>query len=193
MSTPATGTRLDSAALTGECCTWQIDPAHTLIEFSVKHMMFTTVKGRFTSVRGTIVADETDPSRSSVEAEIDAASVDTANARRDGHLRGPDFLDVEHYPTITFKSTRVEQTGPEQGRVYGNLTIRGTTREVVLDTSFNGRGKNPWGQEVAGFTAEATINRRDFGLNWNATLESGGLLVGDRATALVEVQAIRQQ
>jgi polyisoprenoid-binding protein YceI len=157
-------------------------------------MMFTTVRGRFKKLNGTIVCpDESDPTRASVEAEIDASSIDTGDENRDAHLRGADFLDVANYPKITFKSTRIQRAGAQdQFQVYGDLTVRGTTREVVLDTSYNGRGKNPFGKEVAGFTAETTINRQDFGLNWNAALESGGLLVGDKVNVLIEVQAVKK-
>jgi polyisoprenoid-binding protein YceI len=171
---------------------WQIDPAHTLIEFAVKHMMFTTVKGRFGGVHGIIVEDAADPSRSSVEVEIDAASIDTREEKRDAHLRSPDFLDVQTYPTITFQSSRVERAGQDRLRVIGELTIHGTTREVVLDTTINGRGTTPFGLEVAGFTAETTINRRDFGLTWNVALETGGVLVGDTVKILLEVEAVKQ-
>lgn len=190
-----TGTRLTTTAEPQTGATiWEIDPAHSLIEFSVKHMMFTTVRGRFKKLNGTIVCpDESDPTRASVEAEIDASSIDTGDENRDAHLRGPDFLDVANYPKITFKSTRIQRAGAQdQFQVYGDLTVRGTTREVVLDTSYNGRGKNPFGKEVAGFTAETTINRQDFGLNWNAALESGGLLVGDKVNVLIEVQAVKK-
>jgi polyisoprenoid-binding protein YceI len=171
---------------------WQIDPAHTLVEFAVKHMMFATVKGRFGGVHGTIVDDAAGPSRSSVEVEIDAASIDTREEKRDAHLRSPDFLDVQNHPTITFKSSRVEHAGQDRLRVVGDLTIHGTTREVVLDTTINGRGTNPFGLEVAGFTAETTINRRDFGLTWNVALEAGGVLVGDTVKILLEIEAVKQ-
>jgi polyisoprenoid-binding protein YceI len=190
-----TGIRLTTAvpAEVGKTTVWEIDPKHTLVEFSVRHMMFTTVKGRFTGVSGMIhCADEADPSRSSVEAEIDATSISTGDEQRDAHLRSADFLDTESYPRITFKSTRVEVRDEEELRLVGELTVHGTTREVTLETTFNGRGKNPWGQEVAGFSAETTINRKDFGLTWNAALESGGLLVGNKLEIMIEVQAIRQ-
>jgi polyisoprenoid-binding protein YceI len=190
-----TGTRLTTTAEPQAGATiWEIDPAHSLIEFSVKHMMFTTVRGRFKKLRGTILCpDESDPTKASVEAEIDAASVDTGDESRDAHLRGADFLDVQNYPNITFKSTHIERARAQDTfRVHGDLTVRGTTREVVLDTSYNGRGKNPFGKEVAGFTAETTLNRREFGLNWNAALESGGLLVGDNVNVLIEVQAVKK-
>ena len=190
-----TATRLTTAVepQVGVSTEWEIDPKHSLVEFSVKHMMFTTVKGRFTGVSGTIhCADESNPSCAAVEADIDAASINTGDQGRDDHLRSADFLDVASYPTLHFRGTRVEPTGEDQYRVVGDLTVRGTTRPVTLETSFNGRGKNPWGQEVAGFTAETQLNRKDFGLTWNAALESGGLLVGDKLTVLIEIQAIRK-
>ena len=190
------GTRLTTEAppQAGKRSVWTIDAAHSLVEFAVKHMMFTTVRGRFKEVSGTIrCPDEADPGCASVEAEIAAASIDTGDEKRDGHLRGEDFLDAERFPTITFKSTRVERTGEDQLRVVGDLTIRGVTREVGLETTYNGRGTNPWGQQVAGFTAETRINRKDFGLTWNVALETGGLLVGDKLDVLIEVQAVMQE
>jgi polyisoprenoid-binding protein YceI len=190
-----TGTRLTTEAppQAGVASEWKIDAAHSLVQFAVKHMMFTTVRGRFTDVQGTIhCVDESDPTSASVEATISAASIDTGDAQRDTHLRSPDFLDVEEFPTISFKSTRVERTAQDQLRITGDLTIRDVTRGVVLDTTFNGRGTNPWGQEVSGFTAETRINRKDFGLTWNAALESGGLLVGDKLDILIEIQAVKE-
>ena len=171
--------------------TWVIDPSHTLVEVSAKHMMFTTVKGRFTGVRGTIVDHADDPTQSSVEAEIDASTIATGDAQRDAHLRSADFLDVENYPTITFRSTRIHGTR-ERFRVVGDLTIRGVTREVVLDAELQGRGTNPFGKEVAGFTATGQINRKDFGLTWNVALETGGMLVSDTVKIALDVQAFRQ-
>ena len=171
--------------------TWQIDPAHSLVEFGVKHMMFTTVKGRFTQVGGTIVHDDADPAGSSVQVEIPVASITTGDEKRDGHLRSADFFDVETYPTITFRSTRVEPVGGDRLRVVGELTIHGVTREVTLDTTFNGRGTNPWGQQVAGYTAETQIDRGDYGLTWNAALEAGGVLVGDKVKIQLEIEATR--
>jgi polyisoprenoid-binding protein YceI len=191
----ATGTRLttEQAARAGEASAWAIDPAHSLVQFAVRHMMFTTVRGRFTDVRGTIhCRDEGQLESASVEVIIDAASIHTGDPQRDAHLRGEDFLDVEHYPTITFVSTRVVPTTEDQFRVVGELTIRDVTREEVLDTTFNGRGVNPWGKVVAGFTALTQINRRDYGLAWNAALESGGFLVGDTIDVLIEIQAVKQ-
>ncbi len=173
--------------------TWQIDAKHSLVEFAVKHMMFTTAKGRFSDLTGTIVHDEADPARSSVEVEIAAASIDTRDESRDAHLRSGDFFDVERFPTIRFKSTRVEAAGRDKLRVIGDLTIRDVTREVVLDTELTGQGVNPWGQQVAGFTAETKINRKDYALTWNAALEAGGVLVSDDVKITLEIQAAKQQ
>jgi polyisoprenoid-binding protein YceI len=171
---------------------WRIDPAHTLVEFSVRHLMVATVKGRFTGVRGTIVADAADPARSAVEVAIDAATIDTREARRDAHLRSADFLDAERHPTITFRSTRVEPLGRDRLRVVGALTIRGATREVALEATVNGRGADLSGAEVAGYTATATLDRTAFGLTWNVALETGGVLVGETVGVHIEVEAIRQ-
>jgi polyisoprenoid-binding protein YceI len=172
--------------------TWQLDPAHTLVEFSGKHMMFTTVKGHFTSVRGTIALDEADPSRSSVEVEIDTPSLYSGVEYRDTHLKSSDFLDIERHPTITFKSTRVERQALDHAKVIGDLTIRGITHEVVLDTELAGRGKDPRGREVISFDARTQINRKDFGLTWNMALETGGFLVGDIIKIELAVEAMKQ-
>lgn len=173
--------------------TWVIDPAHTQVEVATRHMMVTTVKGHFRVARGTLTLDEANPARSAVEVEIDAASVDTGDEQRDTHLRSADFLAVEQYPTITFRSTRVEPQGDERARVIGELTVRGVTREVVLDTELTGYGKNPWGKEVVGFEAQTTLNRKDFGLTWNVALEAGGFLVSDTLKVELHVQATRQE
>ncbi len=177
---------------TTQATTWQLDPAHTLVEFSAKHMMFTTVKGRFTGVSGTIIWDEANPSASSVEATIDAATIDTREAQRDGHLRSADFLDVENYPQITFTSKRITPSGPNNLHVVGDLTIHGTTREVVLNTTINGQGATPFGTHAAGFSAETVINRKDFGLTWNVALETGGFLVSDSIKISIEAEAVKQ-
>ena len=173
---------------------WTLDPAHSLVEFSAKHMMITTVKGRFADVKGTITVDEANPDRSVVEVEIDVASIDTRQEQRDAHLRSADFLDVETFPTITFRSKRVEGAHAEAGdsfRLLGDLTIRGVTREVVLDTTFEGTGKDPWGGERASFSAETKLDRRDFGLTWNQALETGGILVSNQLKLSLEVQAVK--
>jgi polyisoprenoid-binding protein YceI len=174
---------------------WTIDAAHTLVEFSAKHMMITTVKGRFGAVKGTITADLRNPDNSHVEAEIDAASLDTRTEQRDQHLKSADFLNVEQYPTITFKSTRVQGAYAREGdefKVTGDLTIRGMTRPVTLDCTFDGTNKDPWGGERAGFSASTKIDRREWGLTWNQALETGGILVGNDIKISLEVQAVRQ-
>jgi polyisoprenoid-binding protein YceI len=175
--------------------TWKLDPAHTLVGFSAKHMMFTTVRGKFNELIGTIQVDAERPDRSSVEVEIPTATIDTGVERRDDHLRSGDFLDVEHYPTISFRSRRVEGATHEAGKrfkVVGDLTIRGETRAVTLDATYEGEGKDPWGGTRAGFSASTTIDRRDFGLTWNQALETGGVLVGNEIRIEIEVQAVKQ-
>lgn len=174
---------------------WQIDAAHTAVELAVKHMMFTTVRGRFKDVKGTIEVDEQNPDQSTVNVEIAAASLDTGVADRDAHLRSADFLDVENHPTITFRSKRVEGAMKQEGdkfRVIGDLTIRGTTMEVVLDATYEGTGKDPWGGTRAGARATGKIDRRDWGLKWNQALETGGILVANEVRLEVEVQAVKQ-
>lgn len=180
---------------TAATTTWTLDPTHSLVEFSAKHMMITTVKGRFDDVKGAIAVDEQNPDRSSVEVQIGAASIDTRTEQRDEHLRSADFLDVEQHPSITFRSTRVEGAYAKPGdrfKVAGDLTIRGTTREVVLDVTFEGAGQDPWGGQRASFSAESKIDRRDFGLTWNQALEAGGVLVSNDIKLSVEVQAVKQ-
>ncbi|HEU0076185.1 MAG TPA: YceI family protein, partial [Longimicrobiaceae bacterium] len=185
---------IESSATVAGTTTWNIDPAHTLVEFSAKHMMITSVKGRFGEVAGTIVIDDARPERSSVTAEIQVASIDTRVEQRDAHLRSADFLDVENHPTLTFRSTRVEGAATSPGdtfRVVGELTIRGTTREVTLDATYEGSGRDPWGGERVSFSATAKIDRRDFGLTYNQVLEAGGILVGNDIRLSFEVQAVR--
>jgi polyisoprenoid-binding protein YceI len=175
--------------------TWQIDPNHSLVEFSAKHLMITTVKGRFSGVSGTIVADEQNPDRSSVEVEIDAATLDTRTEQRDQHLRSADFLDVENHPAITFRSRRIQGAMKDLGdefRVTGDLTIRGVTRKVTLDAVYEGTAKDPWGGERVSFSATTKIDRREFGLTWNQALETGALLVGNDIKISIEVQAVRK-
>lgn len=187
MTTTSTGTT------TGRTTTWRIDPQHTLVEFTAKHMMITNVRGRFANVEGSIQIDGENPNDSSVSVELDAASIDTRVEQRDQHLRSADFLDVENYPKVVFRSTKVEGASLEPGqsfRVTGELTIRGTTREVVLDATYEGRGRDPWGGERVSFSADTKIDRRDFGLTWNAALETGGVLVGNDLRIHIEVQAV---
>lgn len=183
----------DATAVAAEgTTTWQIDPAHTHVEFSVKHMMITSVKGRFTDVTGTIHLDDGKPARSSVEATLKAASVDTRVDQRDTHLRSADFLDVERFPEITFRSTRVEPRGDGHALVTGDLTIHGVTKPITLDVTEEGRTKDPWGGERVGFSATGRLDRREFGLVWNQALETGGLVVGNDVRISIEVEAVRQ-
>ncbi len=172
--------------------TWQVDGAHSAVNLTVRHMVISKVRGRFAKWNAKLALDTADLSRSSVEVEIDAASIDTGVADRDAHLRSPDFLDVGKYPALTYRSRRVEVVSGERLRVFGDLTIRGTTREVVLDVEYGGQGKDPWGNQRVGFTATASLNRKDFGLTWNQALETGGVLVADRVDVEIELQAIRQ-
>jgi polyisoprenoid-binding protein YceI len=171
---------------------WELDPTHTLVEFGVKHMMVTTVRGRFAGVRGTLLADEARPENSEFDAEIDAGTIDTRNDQRDAHLRSADFLDADNFPTITFRSTRVDVLNEDRLRVVGDLTIRGVTQEVELDTTVNGRGKTPFGTEVVGLSAATSIRRKDFGLEWNVALDTGGWLVGEEVKITLEVEAVKQ-
>jgi polyisoprenoid-binding protein YceI len=175
---------------------WTFDASHTLVEFSARHMMITTVKGRFDRVEGSIEIDLEDPTRSRVEAKIDASSVTTSLEQRDGHLRSADFFDVENHPELLFVSRRIEGAHAEAGdrfRLQGDLTIRGITREVELDATFEGTGTDPWGGERVSFSASTTIDRRDFGLTWNQALEAGGVLVSNQVKITLEVQAIRTE
>ncbi len=171
---------------------WRLDPTHSNVEFAVKHMMITTVRGRFNEVDGTLQYDEKDQTHSSLEVSIKTASIDTRTADRDAHLRSPDFFDVEKYPTMTFRSTRVEVTGSKRLRIEGDLTIRGVTKPVVLEATEEGRGKDPWGGDRAGFSATTTIDRHDFGLEWNKALETGGWLVGQEVKVTLDIQLVRQ-
>ena len=174
---------------------WEIDPAHSTIEFAVKHMMFTTVRGRFKDFKGTVRADESNPDRSSVEVEIQATSIDSGSPDRDGHLRSADFLDVENHPTITFRSKRVEGAMAKEGdafKLIGDLSIRGTSIEVTLNCVYGGQGIDPWGGRRAGASASGEIDRREWGLQWNQALEAGGVLVANKVKIEVDVQAVKK-
>ncbi|MEV0567347.1 YceI family protein [Dactylosporangium sp. NPDC050588] len=170
---------------------FDIDPAHTRVSFVAKHLMVSKVRGGFTKATGTIVIAE-DPLESHVEVEIDAASIDTGVADRDGHLRSADFLDVEKWPALTFKSTRVTGFSGGEFKLVGDLTIRDVTREVELDVEFEGHAKSPWGQEVIGFSATTEIDREDFGITWNQALETGGVLVGKKVKIEIGAEGVRQ-
>ena len=171
--------------------TWTTDPMHTQVEFSAKHMGIMTVKGAFTGLSTEITFNEDDFTASSVAATIDASTLSTHDKQRDGHLKSPDFLDVEQFPTIAFKSTRIEHAAHDQYRMMGDLTIRGVTRSVSLDVVYSGQAKDPLGNMHAGFSAYTTINRKDWGLNWNMALETGGLLVGEDVKLALEVEAVK--
>lgn len=181
---------IQTAPTTGTKTTWKLDPSHTLVEFSAKHLMITTVKGRITDVEGTIVSDEKNPQNSSVEATLKAASIDTRTDQRDQHLRSADFLHAELFPDIKFRSTRIEGD-KDKFKLTGDLTIRDVTRPITLDVQFEGRAKDPWGGERVGFSASGKIDRRDFGLTWNQALETGGVVVGNDIKISLDVEAVR--
>ena len=170
---------------------WDIDVSHSAIHFWVRHMVISKVHGRFARWSGAIELDEQDLGRSSVAVRIDAASIDTQVADRDAHLRSADFLDAARFPELAFTSRKVERDGNDL-RVTGDLTLHGVTREVVLQAEYAGTGKDPWGNERAGFSAKATLDRRDFGLVWNAALETGGLLVGEKVEIAIELEAVKR-
>lgn len=172
--------------------TWVIDSAHSFAEFAVKHMMVATAKGRFTKLSGTLKFDEANPAASSVEASVDVTSVDTGQPQRDGHLRNDDFFSADQYPEATFRSTRVELDGAEMAKVYGALSIRGITKDVVLDVEFEGQGQDAYGKQRAGFTAQTTINRLDYGIQWNPAIETGGFVVSNRVKLTLNIAAVRQ-
>lgn len=170
---------------------WDIDVAHSTIHLQVRHMVISKVHGRFGAWSGAIRLDPADLTRSSVEVTIDAASIDTQVPDRDAHLRSADFLDAATHPLITFRSTRIERSGAGY-RVIGELALHGVVREIALEAEFAGTGKDPWGNERAGFSARTSIDRRDFGLVWNAALETGGVLVGEKVEVGIEVEAVRK-
>jgi len=170
---------------------YTIDKAHSEVTFQVRHLL-TKVRGRFSDFSGTVHVDEEEPGNASVSLTIDAASVDTNNADRDQHLRSDDFFAVATYPTITFESLRIVRTSTERYDVTGTLTIRGIAREVTLPVTYLGIAKDPWGNARAGFETDLTINRKDFGLLWNAALETGGFLVGDEVRISLSIQAIAE-
>ncbi len=172
---------------------WLLDPSHSSVEFAVKHMVISTVRGRFAKYSADIHFDEAQPHNSVVEATVDLASVDTREPRRDDHLRSADFFDVQNHPTMHFKSRSITPQGRGQYKVVGNLTIRGITREVALDAAYSGIAKDPWGSLRAGFSLEGSVNRKDFGLVWNQALEAGGVLVGDTIKIAIDGEIVKQQ
>src|SRR5437868_11962279 len=184
MSTQATPQTMTS--------TWKIDPVHSVAEFKVKHMMISNVKGQFTAVTGIATLDETDVTKSRVEASIDAASINTRDAQRDAHLKSADFFDVQKFPTLSFKSKRVDRSRHGELAVTGDLTIHGVTREVVFEVEGpTPPAKDPWGNTRVGVSATTKISRKDYGLTWNAGLETGGILVGDDVTVTLDVEFVK--
>jgi len=173
--------------------TWSIDADHSSVGFTVRHMMVSNVKGSFGTFSGTVEVDEKDIAGSKVSVTIDAASINTGVAKRDEHLRSADFFDTARYPTMTYVSKKVEKTGKDRLKVYGDLTLRGVTRPVVLDVEGpTAAYRDPWGKTRRGASATAAINRRDFGLTWNKVIEAGGVLVGDEVKIILEMEFIRK-
>jgi polyisoprenoid-binding protein YceI len=188
LATPQTTT----ATTTTTTTTWNIDPAHSVAEFKVKHMMISNVKGQFAKITGVLTLDESDLTESRVEALIEAASIETRDAQRDAHLKSADFFDVEKFPTLSFKSTRISHRRDGELAVEGDLTIRGVTRKVLF--SVEGPTppvKDPWGNTRVAVSAATKINRKDFGLTWNTALETGGILVGDEVTITLDVEFVK--
>jgi len=172
--------------------TWSIDPAHSVAEFKVKHMMIANVKGHFSKVAGVLVHDESDRTKSRVEATIEAASIETRESQRDTHLKSADFLHVEKFPTLSFKSTDIKVADDGELKVHGDLTIRGVTRKVTFAVEGpTPPTKDPWGNTRIAISATTKINRKDYGLTWNAALETGGILVGEEVTIALEAEFVK--
>jgi polyisoprenoid-binding protein YceI len=171
---------------------WEIDASHSGIHFSVRHLVIAKVRGQFTRWSGALLVPDGDFTRASVEAVIDATSIDTGVADRDAHLKSADFFDTAQYPEIVFKGSRFEPNGEGEGRLHGSLTIKGVTRDVALTVERHGQTKDPWGNERAAFSAKTAMDRRDFGLTWNQALETGGVVVGDRVDLEIEIEVVRQ-
>jgi polyisoprenoid-binding protein YceI len=186
---PVTSTLTDFSALTG---TYALDVSHSRLGFVARHAMVTKVRGAFNEFEGSAVIDGDDPTKSSVTITIQTDSIDTRNKQRDDHIRTNDFLDIEHYPTITFVSTSIEHDGGNDFQVTGDLTIRGVTKSVTLPLEFQGVVKDPWGNDRIGFDGSVVINRKDWGVNWNAALEAGGVLVSEKITLEFEISAVKQ-
>ncbi|MFC9600291.1 YceI family protein [Peribacillus butanolivorans] len=171
---------------------WAIDPTHSAIEFSVKHMMIAKVKGSFNKFEANISANPSDLTTAEIDFTVDVASIDTRNADRDNHLRSADFFDVEKNPTLTFKSTKIVKTGDDEYDVTGDVTLNGFTNEETFAITFEGQGKDPWGNEKAGFSGKGKVKRSDYGLTYNAALETGGVLIGDQITLTIEIEAAKE-
>jgi polyisoprenoid-binding protein YceI len=187
---PAGGTRVVDGRAVPAVGTWNVDPSHSEVAFTAKHLVVSKVRGRFAdyTVSLTVAGD---PTQSSVEVEIQAGTIATGDDQRDAHLTGPDFLDVDRFPTLSFRSTNVEPVGNEAWSVHGDLTIRDVTRPVVLDVEFLGVTEDPWGNQRSGFTAATEIDREDWGLTWNQPLANGGVLVGKKVKIEIDVQAVK--
>jgi polyisoprenoid-binding protein YceI len=172
--------------------TWQVDPAHSEALFSIRHLTISTVRGGFSKIKGTISFDDKDPSKSVVDVAIDMSTVDTREPKRDDDLRSDKFFDVTKYPTMTFKSTKVEQVSAGKLKVTGDLTLHGVTKEVVLDVDGPSASiKDPWGNQRAAASATTKINRQDFGVKWNKTIDNGGVMLGDEVSITIDVEMIQ--
>lgn len=183
-----------SLPATAATSTWQLDPMHTAAQFSVKHLAISTVRGGFSNVKGTVQFDDADVTKSSVDVTIDVSTVDTRTPDRDKDLKSDKFFDVAKYPTMTFKSTKVEQAGAGKLKITGDLTIRGTTKSVVLDVDGpTAPVKDPWGNQRAAITATTKINRQDYGVKWNATMDNGGVVVGDEVSITIDAEMVQQK
>ncbi|MGY0018902.1 YceI family protein [Streptomyces sp. cg35] len=178
----------DLAAVTGD---YTVDPAHTTLGFVARHAMVTNVKGSFTDFTGELHLDGSDPAKSTASFDVQMASIDTGNADRDGHLKSADFFKIDEFPTMTFRSTSAEALGGDDYRITGDLTILGTTKPLSIDLEFNGSAKDPFGNERAGFEGKAEILRSEWGLTWNAALETGGVLVSDKIKLNFDISAIK--
>jgi polyisoprenoid-binding protein YceI len=170
---------------------WTIDSAHSRVGFAIRHMMISTVRGEFTQFEGEVDLDEQDPSKSKASARIQVASIDTGNADRDNHLRGADFFDAQAYPTITFVSRKIEKKGGEGFTLTGDLTMHGVSKEITLDGELSQAAKDPWGKMRRGVALTGSLNRKDFGLNWNQALEAGGVLVDEKVKLEVEIEIVQ--
>ncbi|MDF0728526.1 YceI family protein [Cytobacillus sp. S13-E01] len=172
---------------------WAVDTAHSSVDFSIKHMMISNVKGAFNAFDASIEADPTDLTTADIIFNVDLSSIDTRNTDRDNHLRSADFFDVETKPTMTFTSTSIEKKDDDEYSVTGNLTLNGVTKSETFVATFEGQGKDPWGNEKVGFSAVGTLKRSDYGLTWNAALETGGVLVGDKVKVSLQIQASKAE
>ncbi|GAC1670579.1 MAG: YceI family protein [Candidatus Acidiferrum sp.] len=190
----AAGLAVFSVAAAAATSLWNVDPAHSAAQFSVRHLAISTVRGGFSNVKGTVTLDDSDITKSKVDVTIDVSTVDTREPNRDKDLKSDKFFDVAHYPTMTFKSSKVEQVSPGKLKVTGDLTIRGVTKPVVLDVDGpTAPVKDPWGNQRAAVTATTKVNRQDFGVKWNATMDNGGVVVGDEVSITIDAEMVKQK